>query len=207
MYKLKESTLHLKSGENNTIYTIFQNKRMRRCGVPPPPPPPIIFEKLKLPQQIIYRRKENLWDQCMHACRFMEFWPPLLEQKIKLVWNIFWPCSVKSGESSKFVFVSCFKWHFGILVFSGQHRFPFAYISKINSWQRSRKPWRLLSLFFYWDPCTTMLLLHLVLKYLSFDFKLSTEFDTILSRSIASSSCARKLRNLTWIWCRDKNLR
>ena len=26
----------------------------------PPPPPPIIFERLKLPQQIIYRRKENL---------------------------------------------------------------------------------------------------------------------------------------------------
>ena len=24
------------------------------------PPPPIIFERLKLPQQIIYRRKENL---------------------------------------------------------------------------------------------------------------------------------------------------
>ena len=30
---------------------------MRRCGVAPPP---IIFERLKLPQQIIYRRKENL---------------------------------------------------------------------------------------------------------------------------------------------------
>ena len=42
------------------LYTIFQNKRMRRCGVPPPPPPPIIFERLKLPQQIIHRRKENI---------------------------------------------------------------------------------------------------------------------------------------------------
>ena len=30
---------------------------MRRCGVGPPP---IIFERLKLPQQIIYRRKGNL---------------------------------------------------------------------------------------------------------------------------------------------------
>ena len=30
---------------------------MWRCGVPPPP---IIFERLKLPQQIIYRRKGNL---------------------------------------------------------------------------------------------------------------------------------------------------
>ena len=30
---------------------------MRWCGVAPPP---IIFERLKLPQQIIYRRKENL---------------------------------------------------------------------------------------------------------------------------------------------------
>ena len=26
----------------------------------PPPPPPIIFERFKLPQQIIYRRKGNL---------------------------------------------------------------------------------------------------------------------------------------------------
>ena len=39
------------------VYTYLQNKRMRRCGVAPPP---IIFERLKLLQQIIYRRKENL---------------------------------------------------------------------------------------------------------------------------------------------------
>ena len=38
-------------------YTILQKKRMPRCGVPPPPP--IIFERLKLPQQIIYRRKRE----------------------------------------------------------------------------------------------------------------------------------------------------
>ena len=48
-----------------TIYTILQNKRMRRCGVLPPPPP-IIFERLKLPQQIIYRRKENLLESPNH---------------------------------------------------------------------------------------------------------------------------------------------
>ena len=48
-------------------YTILQNKRMRRCGVPPPPPPPpIIFERLKLPQQIIYRRKGNLLESPNH---------------------------------------------------------------------------------------------------------------------------------------------
>ena len=34
---------------------------VRRCGgAGCPPPPPIIFERLKLPQLIIYRRKENL---------------------------------------------------------------------------------------------------------------------------------------------------
>ena len=46
-------------------YTILQNKRMRRCGVPPPP---IIFERLKLPQfiLIIYRRKENLSESPNH---------------------------------------------------------------------------------------------------------------------------------------------
>ena len=37
---------------------------MQRCGVPPPPP--IIFENLKLPQQIIYRRKENLSESPNH---------------------------------------------------------------------------------------------------------------------------------------------
>ena len=39
------------------IHTILQNKWMR---------PPIIFERLKLPQQIIYRRKENLSDSPNH---------------------------------------------------------------------------------------------------------------------------------------------
>ena len=44
-------------------YTYLQNKRMRRCGVATPP---IIFERLKLPQQIIYRRKENLSESPNH---------------------------------------------------------------------------------------------------------------------------------------------
>ena len=42
---------------------------MQRCVVPPPPPPPhqpIIFERHKLPQQIIYRRKENLSESPNH---------------------------------------------------------------------------------------------------------------------------------------------
>ena len=46
-----------------TNHTILQNKRMRRCGVPPPPPP-IIF--VKLPQQIIHRRKGNLSESPNH---------------------------------------------------------------------------------------------------------------------------------------------
>ena len=34
------------------------------------PPPPIIFERLKLPQQIIYRRKKNLLESPNHfKCR------------------------------------------------------------------------------------------------------------------------------------------
>ena len=40
------------------LYPILQNKKMTRCGMPPPPP--IIFERLKLLQQIIYRRRGNL---------------------------------------------------------------------------------------------------------------------------------------------------
>ena len=54
------------------IYTYLQNKRMRRCGVPPPPP--IIFERLKLPQQIIYRRKENLSESPNHQ----KYWENIL---------------------------------------------------------------------------------------------------------------------------------
>ena len=55
--KLEKITSRLNLRIKLKIYTILQNKRMRRCGVPPPP---IIFERLKLPQQIIYRRKGNL---------------------------------------------------------------------------------------------------------------------------------------------------
>ena len=57
-----------------SIYTILQNKRMRRCGVPPPPPPPIIFERLKLPQQIIYRRRGNLSESPNHQ----KYWENIL---------------------------------------------------------------------------------------------------------------------------------
>ena len=45
------------------IHTILQNKKMRRAGCPPPP---IIFERLELPQQIIYRRKGNLSESPNH---------------------------------------------------------------------------------------------------------------------------------------------
>ena len=53
------------------LYTYLQNKRMRRCGVAPPP---IIFERLKLPQQIIYRRKENLSESPNHQ----KYWENIL---------------------------------------------------------------------------------------------------------------------------------
>ena len=53
------------------MYTLLQNKRMRRCGVAPPP---IIFERLKLPQQIIYRRKENLSESPNHQ----KYWENIL---------------------------------------------------------------------------------------------------------------------------------
>ena len=49
----------------------LQNKRMRRCGVTPPP---IIFERLTLPQQIIYRRKENLSESPNHK----KYWENIL---------------------------------------------------------------------------------------------------------------------------------
>ena len=50
----------------STQYTQFC--RIKGCGGAgcPPPPPPIIFERLKLPQQIIYRWKENLSESPNH---------------------------------------------------------------------------------------------------------------------------------------------
>ena len=39
-----------------------------------PPPPPIIFERLKLPQQIIYRQKENLSESPNHQ----KYWENIL---------------------------------------------------------------------------------------------------------------------------------
>ena len=53
------------------MYTVLQNKRMRRCGVVPPP---IIFERLKLPQQIIYRQKGNLSESPNHK----KYWENIL---------------------------------------------------------------------------------------------------------------------------------
>ena len=53
------------------LYTYLQNKRMRRCEVAPPP---IIFERLKLPQQIIYLRKENLSESPNHQ----KYWENIL---------------------------------------------------------------------------------------------------------------------------------
>ena len=65
MFKFRPNCEHRK-----TKYTYLQNKRMRRCGVAPP----IIFERLKLPQQIIYRRKENLSESPNHQ----NYWENIL---------------------------------------------------------------------------------------------------------------------------------
>ena len=48
--------------------------RIKGCGGAGCPPPPIIFERLKLPQQIIYRRKENLSESPNHQ----KYWENIL---------------------------------------------------------------------------------------------------------------------------------
>ena len=48
--------------------------RIKGCGGAGCPPPPIIFERLKLPQQIIYRRKENLSESPNHQ----KYWGNIL---------------------------------------------------------------------------------------------------------------------------------
>ena len=60
---VSKSQLHLegKNGHKRTHIC-----RIKGCGGAGWPPPPIIFERLKLPQQIIYRRKENLSESPNH---------------------------------------------------------------------------------------------------------------------------------------------
>ena len=48
------------------MHNFAEEKDAAVRGAPPPPPPPIIFERLKLPQQIIYRQKENLSESPNH---------------------------------------------------------------------------------------------------------------------------------------------
>ena len=48
--------------------------RIKGCGGAGWPPPPIILERLKLPQQIIYRRKENLSESPNHQ----KYWENIL---------------------------------------------------------------------------------------------------------------------------------
>ena len=47
---------------------------IKGCGGAGWPPPPIIFERLKLPQQIVYRRKENLSESPNHQ----KYWENIL---------------------------------------------------------------------------------------------------------------------------------
>ena len=68
------------------IYTYLQNKRSGGAGCPPPP---IIFERLQLPQQIIYGRKENLSESPNHQ----KYWENILvsrfyEQFSRNRWNL-----------------------------------------------------------------------------------------------------------------------
>ena len=58
------------------VYVNTHICRIKGCGGAgcPPPPPPIIFERLKLPQQIIYRRKENLSESPNHQ----KYWENIL---------------------------------------------------------------------------------------------------------------------------------
>ena len=47
---------------------------IKGCGGAGWPPPPIIFERFQLPQQIIYRRKENLSESPNHQ----KYWENIL---------------------------------------------------------------------------------------------------------------------------------
>ena len=58
----------------NGLLSITHICRIKGCGGAGWPPPPIIFERLKLPQQIIYRLKENLSESPNHQ----KYWENIL---------------------------------------------------------------------------------------------------------------------------------
>ena len=58
-----------------------------------PPPPPIIFERLKLPQQIIYRRKENLSESPNHQKYWGNIWFRDFMSNFREIGGIFRPFS------------------------------------------------------------------------------------------------------------------
>ena len=62
-------------------------------------PPPIIFERLKLPQQIIYRRKENLSESPNHQ----KYWENILVSRF---YEQFWRNRRNLGHFRKFEKVS-----------------------------------------------------------------------------------------------------
>ena len=67
MVKRNVTSLTVKSCYiTSLIELITQFCRIKGCGGAGWPHPPIIFERLKLPQQIIYRRKRNLSESPNH---------------------------------------------------------------------------------------------------------------------------------------------
>ena len=92
------------------IYTLLQNKKMRWCGVPPPP---IIFERLKLPQQIIYRRKVNLSESPNHR----KYWENILISRFygqfprsSRILGHFWKFEKISNSQNTYISYIILKW-------------------------------------------------------------------------------------------------
>ena len=81
---------YFRGGENFTT----QFCRIKGCAAVWGAPPPIIFERLKLPQQIIYRRKENLSESPNH----LKYWKNIL---ISRFYEQFVQCSRNLGHFRK----------------------------------------------------------------------------------------------------------
>ena len=78
-----------------------------------PPPPTIIFERLKLPQQIIYRRKENLLESPNHQ----KYWENILVSRF---YNQFSRNRRNLGHFRKFEKISN-SWNMNILYIILKH--------------------------------------------------------------------------------------
>ena len=97
---LLNGSIHFRYQQNILISRLYTHIcRIKGCGGAGWSPPPIIFERLKLPQQIIYRRKDNLSESPNHQ----KYWESILVSRF---YEQFWRNRRNLGHFRKFEKIS-----------------------------------------------------------------------------------------------------